>query len=47
MLDSLGLVLVLWRVSSGASYINFIALYPAPGRPDPGLLSIIIFLLIL
>ena len=45
MLDSSGLVLVLWRVSCGA--YQFIALYPAPSRPDPGLLSIIIFLLTL
>ena len=45
MLDSSGLVLALWRVSSGA--YQFIALYPAPSRPGPGLLSIIVFVLTL
>ena len=45
MLDSSGLVFVLWRGSWGA--YQFIALYPAPSRPGTGLLSIIIFLLTL
>ena len=45
MLDSSGLVLVLWRVSSGA--YQFIAFYLALSRPGTGLLSIIIFLLTL
>ena len=45
MLDSSGLVLVLWQVSCGA--YQYIALYSVPSRPGNGLLSIIIFLLTL
>ena len=48
MHDSSGLVLVLRRVSYIMGHlISIDSFIPAPSRPDPGLLLIIIFLLTL